>query len=242
MDMKHMLGAACALAMVLGFASLASAEGALGDVDNGRKIFLEGKGDAVTACQSCHGADGLGSDDMATPRLAYQVDTFVLKQLTDFATDKRQDNTMFVMNDIAKGLSDQDKRDLASYVHTLKTPFMGSDLDQLAEAGTDVGTAYKGQIIVQYGLPDHNVPACVSCHDFNGRSAGRLYPAVGGQRYTYLINQLNAFRDGSRTNDYKGQMAAVAKNMTDEDIQNAAAFLTGARPATPGNPRAPVRQ
>ncbi len=240
--MKHVLGAACALAMVLGFASLASAEGAMGDVDNGRNIFLNGKGDAVSACQSCHGVDGLGSDDMGTPRLAYQVDTYVLKQLTDFATDKRTDNTMFVMNDTAKGLTEQERRDVAAYVHTLKTPFMGSDLDQLSEAGNTVGTPYKGQIIVQYGLPDHGVPACMSCHDFNGRSAGRLYPAIGGQRFVYLVNQLNAFRDGSRTNDFKGQMAAVAKNMTDEDIANAAAFLTGAKPMTPGNPRAPIRQ
>jgi len=34
-------------------------------------------------------------------------------------------------------------------------------------------------------------------------------------------------------------MRAVAKNLTDEDIKNLAAFLTLAKPTTPGNPRAP---
>jgi cytochrome c553 len=240
--MKYLLGALCACAMATIYPALASAEthDGMGNVDNGRKIFLEGKGEAVPACQSCHGMDGLGNDDMGTPRLAYQVDTYILKQLKDFAADKRTDNTMGAMNDVAKGLLEQDKKDVAAYVHTLKTPFMGSDLDGLRANDVEVGEPYKGESIVKFGLPDHGVPACKSCHGFNGRSAGRMYPAIGGQRYQYLFNQLTAFRAGDRTNDFAGQMQAVAKKMTDDDIKNAAAFLTGAKPVSLGNPRAPV--
>jgi cytochrome c553 len=240
--MKYLLGALCACAMATVYPALASAgtHESMGNVDNGRKIFLEGKGEAVPACQSCHGADGLGSDDMGTPRLAYQVDTYILKQLKDFASDKRTDNTMGAMNDVSKGLLEQDKKDVSAYVHTLKTPFMGSDLDGLRENDVEVGEAYKGEAIVKFGLPDHGVAACKSCHGFNGRSAGRMYPAIGGQRYQYIVSQLTAFRDGDRTNDFAGQMQAVAKNMTDDDIKNAASFLTGAKPVAPGNPRAPA--
>ncbi|HXH71357.1 MAG TPA: c-type cytochrome [Mariprofundaceae bacterium] len=250
--MKRVIGAMGALALVAFCSAPAQAatEG-VGDVDKGRVIFQEGKGDAP-ACANCHGADGLGSDDMGTPRLAYQVDTYVLKQLTDFATDKRFDNTMQQMNDIAKALSPEDRKDVAAYVNSLKTPFMGSDLDQLRQSGASVGQPYLGQVIAEVGLPDHGVPACQSCHDFHGRSAGRMYPAVGGQRYTYLKHELEAFRLGqttasakdpqARDNDFGGQMRAVASHMTDEDIANVAAFLTGAKPVTPGNPRAPMRQ
>ncbi|MDQ6976168.1 MAG: c-type cytochrome [Mariprofundaceae bacterium] len=239
--MKYLLGALCACAMATVYPALASASAheGMGNVDNGRKIFQEGKGDAVPACQSCHGMDGLGNDDMGTPRLAYQVDTYVLKQLKDFAADKRTDNTMSVMNDIAKSLLEQDKKDLAAFVYTLKTPFMGSDLDTLRENDVEVGKPYKGAEIVHYGLPDHGVPACQSCHGYNGRSVGRMYPAIGGQRYQYIVNQLTAFRAGERTNDYKSQMQKVAQHLTDDDIQNAAAFLTGAKPVSSGNPRAP---
>ncbi len=239
--MKHLLGALCACAMATVYPAMASAgtHEAMGNIDNGRKIFQEGKGDDVPACQSCHGVDGLGSDDMGTPSLAYQVDTYILKQLKDFAAERRIDNTMGAMNDIAKALTEEEKKDLAAFVHTLKTPFMGSDLDALRENDIEVGEPYKGAEIVQFGLPDHNVPACQSCHGFNGRSAGRMYPAIGGQRYQYLINQLEAFRSGDRANDYKAQMRNVAKHLTDEDIRNASAFLTGAKPVVPGNPRAP---
>ncbi len=249
----HRFSTYCGMAMlsaVLFAATAMAAESEVpGDVANGRKIFLNGKGDDVPACASCHGEDGLGKDDMGTPRLAYQVYTYLRKQLEDFAADKRFDNTLQAMNDIAKALTPQDREDVAAYVHTLKTPFLGSDLRQLREDGEEVGEAYKGRVIVEYGLPDHGVPACKSCHGFHGRSAGHLFPAIGGQRYKYLVHELEAFREGAtgsreesaRFNDPKSMMRNVAKHLTDEDIKNVAAFLTSAKPGTAGNPVAPQR-
>ncbi|EAU53354.1 c-type cytochrome, partial [Mariprofundus ferrooxydans] len=85
--MKRMISTMGACALLAWFAAptVASAEEAMGNVNNGRLIFQNGKGDADPACQGCHGIDGNGSDEMGTPRLAYQVDTYILKQLTDFA-------------------------------------------------------------------------------------------------------------------------------------------------------------
>jgi len=234
----------------------------LGNIDRGRVIYQYGKGDDVPACQGCHAADGLGSDDVGSPRLAYQVDSYILKQLHDFSSGKRTDDTMYQMNDISAALSEQDMKDVATYVHSLKTPYIGSNLDQLRRDGAEVGDPSKGKIIAEYGAPDHGVPACQSCHGFHGRSAGRMYPAVGGQNYVYLKHELESLRNGyrafgtktltkaqneskednERTNDFMGQMRAVAGKLTDEDIANLAAFLTLAKPTTPGNPRSPSRQ
>ena len=50
---------------------------------NGEKIFKEGKGD-VPACQSCHGPQGMGDDNLGTPRLAGQEVMFLIKQLEGF--------------------------------------------------------------------------------------------------------------------------------------------------------------
>ncbi len=232
------------------FGTSAQAFDSMGDVKKGRVIYQEGKGDAP-ACAGCHAQDGLGMEDMGTPRLAYQVDTYILKQLTDFATDKRQDNAAYMMNDVAKALSEQDRKDVAAYVHTLKAPFMGSDLETLRSDGVDVGKPHLGKMIAEYGAPERGVPACQSCHDFHGRSAGRMYPAIGGQRYTYLKHELEAFRLGATTpssqdpmardNDYHGQMRSVAARLSDEDIANVAAFLTVSSPVSPGNPRSPQR-
>ena len=259
--MKRMLstmGAVALLAWFAGPTAASAGEETIGDVNNGRIIFQNGKGDDVPACQGCHGVDGMGSDDVGTPRLAYQVDSYILKQLTDFSQDKRTDDTMYQMNDIAKALTKQERKDMAAYVHTLKTPFIGSNLDQLRRDGATVGKPHEGKMIVEYGAPDHGVPACKSCHGYHGRSAGRLFPAIGGQNYVYLKHELESFRNGAntsasdiangnkednaRTNDYMGLMRGVAKNLTDEDIANVAAFLTLARPTAPGNPRSPSHQ
>jgi cytochrome c553 len=216
-----------------------------GNISNGKSIFENGKG-AVPACSSCHGADGNGDDNMGTPRIAGQYAVFLRKQLEDFATDKRMDKTMFVMNANAKGLSAQDRTDVATYLESIspfdgygKMRFKGSDLKELAVNGIEVGQTHKGKSLVEWGQGEgiraKPVSACRSCHGYNGRGAPPLYPRIGGQRYVYLVNQLKNWRDGSRANDPMSQMQIIARRMTDEDINNAAAYLTNATDFTDGN-------
>jgi len=215
-----------------------SAEIHKGSLENGKKIFTEGKG-SVPACNSCHGEAGMGNDMMGTPRLAGQVAPFIIKQLEDFATDKRTDTTMFVMNANAKGLSPQDRVDVAVYVNSLPATSDISNLAELKSSGTDVGQPYLGKIIVTYGIEEKGIPACRSCHGFNGRGVDPIYPKLQQQKYVYLMNQLKKWREGTRTNDPLSQMQKVARKMSDADMMNAAAFLAGAPETTMGNSRIP---
>ncbi len=206
-----------------------------GDIEKGKAIYMNGKGD-VPACNSCHGQEGMGDDAMGTPRLAGQSFTYIAKQLADFAQDKRMDTVMYVMNTNAKGLSEQDQKDVSAYVESLDYDSINpSDMNQVKELGNPVGVRYLGKGIVMYGALERGIPACHSCHSFNGRGAPPMYPMIGGQKYVYLVNQLKQFRDGTRANDAAGQMRVVAKQMTDEDIYNAATFLTSAPRTTIGN-------
>jgi cytochrome c553 len=115
-----------------------------GNIENGKTIFMNGKGD-VPACNSCHGQDGMGDDAMGTPRLAGQGYVFILKQLEDFATDKRMDTTMYIMNTNAKGLSASDRADVAAYVNSLSKDLVSSDMAQVKELGNPVGVRYLGK-------------------------------------------------------------------------------------------------
>ena len=198
-----------------------------GDLNNGKKIFTEGKG-TVPACNSCHGPEGLGDDNMGTPRIAGQFYTFLHKQLEDYASDKRTDTTMFIMNANAKGLTEQDRKDVATYLASLrkKGDTKTSNLEELKAAGIAVGLPHKGKSLVHWGGNDKGIPACYTCHGFNGMGAPPVFPMIGQQRYVYLVNQLKKWRDGSRANDVKGAMQAVARKMSDEDINNAAAYLS----------------
>lgn len=213
-----------------------------GNAANGEQIFKNGKGD-VPACVSCHGQEGLGDDAMGTPRLAGQGYKFLVKQLSDFASDQRKDTTMFIMNTNAKGLSTQDHQDVSLYLTMLEQPDTASDMKAVKELGTTpIGVRYKGKAIAQYGIPERDIPACHSCHGYNGRGAFPVYPKLLGQRYTYLVAQLKKWRDGSRANDPLAQMQKVAQKMTDEEIYNVATFLTSAPETTVGNGRTPQMQ
>lgn len=243
------LGSASIVAMaVVASAAFASERVSGADYDNGKSIFENGKGD-VPACTSCHGADGLGNDALGTPRLAGQIYQFLHKQLDDYANDRRQDTTMFVMNANAKGLSPQDRIDVAAYLNSIGRTFSGeqlqqasggSDIDALKEGGTEVGLAHLGKVLVQYGDIKRKIPACLSCHGHNGRGVDPMYPRIGEQKFTYLVSQLKKWRDGSRANDPMGQMRAVAERLTDEDILNVATYLTQAPQTSMGNTRIPL--
>lgn len=232
-------------ALVSAFGSFASetvSYSDFGNLENGKTIFTAGKGD-VPACTSCHGNEGLGDDAMGTPRLAGQGVNFLIKQLEDFANDKRMDTTMFIMNNNAKGLSAQDRKDVSAYAASLVGPLTGSDMKAVQELGTTpVGVRYLGKSLAQYGAPERGIPACHSCHGFNGRGAFPVYPRLSNQKYVYLVSQLKKWRDGSRANDPMAQMRKVAQAMSDEDIYNVATFLTSAEQTTIGNARVPEQK
>jgi len=246
------LGSASVAALVI-VAAPAFASGGHGKVSgadyaNGEAIFNNGKGN-VPACNSCHGATGLGDDNLGTPRLAGQIFTYIYKQLEDFATDKRQDTTMYVMNANAKGLSEQDRKDVAAYLNSIGRTFVGkelqdtsggSDVKALAASGVEVGVSHLGKSIVNYGDGARGIPACLSCHGHNGRGQDPMYPRIGEQKFTYLVKQLKNLRDGSRANDPMSQMQMVARKLTDEDILNVATYLTQAPQTTVGNSRIPT--
>lgn len=243
------LGAVSVVAMAVAVSpAMASGKVTGADYANGKSIFEQGKGD-TPACNSCHGATGLGDDNMGTPRLAGQIYQFLAKQLEDYANDKRMDTTMYVMNANAKGLTPQDRKDVSAYLNSVGRIFSGeqlqvasggSDIAALKESGVEIGVSHLGKELVNFGNVERGIPACLSCHGHNGRGAEPMFPRIGEQKFVYLVSQLKKFRDGSRANDPMKQMQVVAKQLSDEDILNVATYLTQAPPTTMGSTRIPV--
>lgn len=62
---------------------------------------------------------------------------------------------------------------------------------------------------------------CAACHGANGKATIPMYPHLAGQNEQYLVLQLKAFRDGTRKNPV---MSAMAKGLTDADVDNLSAF------------------
>lgn len=58
---------------------------------------------------------------------------------------------------------------------------------------------------------------CAICHGLFGVSHTAKFPNLGGQKPAYLAAQIQAFLDGTRTND-SGQMSAIVTELKPEEI------------------------
>ena len=63
---------------------------------------------------------------------------------------------------------------------------------------------------------------CFGCHGPEGNSKNSNFPILAGQKSAYLVNQLRAVRDGTREN---GMMKNIAANLSNEEINNLAAYF-----------------
>jgi len=68
---------------------------------------------------------------------------------------------------------------------------------------------------------------CRTCHGLDGKAQMPIAPHIGGESEEYLRTQLAAFRDGTREHE---MMTIVAKNLTDQQIADLAAWFGGHRP------------
>ena len=62
---------------------------------------------------------------------------------------------------------------------------------------------------------------CAACHGADGNSAVGAFPKLAGQNQRYLVKQLQDIKSGLRP---VPQMAGQTDNMSDEDMQDIAAF------------------
>ncbi len=157
-------------------------------------------------CAICHGSNRTTQVD--TPNLEGQPGAAVYKQLRDFKAAAR---TNAVMSPFAVRLSEQDMLDLAAYYSYLPR-----------QTGSTPDHAAATPQIVARGAPMRNIPACASCHGAPDAKIGT--PWLEGQSALYIKTQLQAFASGMRRNDISEQMRNIARQMTTNEIDEAARF------------------
>lgn len=68
--------------------------------------------------------------------------------------------------------------------------------------------------------------ACRTCHGIDGIAKIPIAPHIAGESEIYLQTQLKAFRSGKREHEI---MSVIAKDLTDEDIADLAAWYASIR-------------
>lgn len=169
---------------------------------------------AANICASCHGADGV-SPDPAFPHMAGQSAFAIYKQLHDFKNGARVNE---IMASVVDTLDDDQMADIAAHFSALAK----GALDPRTPVTDDPAIVR----LVERGITARGLPACASCH---GAHAGGPVetPTLAGQRHEYLAAQLRAFAKGERRNDIYHRMREIAKELTDTEIEELAAYYAG---------------
>lgn len=72
---------------------------------------------------------------------------------------------------------------------------------------------------------------CVACHGTDGNSIVTTYPKIAGQHSGYIYQQLKAFKLGASSGGKEGRydpvMSAMAMPLSDQDMQDLAAYYAG---------------
>ena len=176
--------------------------------------LVKGEASYTAVCAACHGADG-NSAIAVNPTLAQQHPEYLVKQLQEFKSGKRNNA---VMKGFATMLTDEDMKNIAYWVAS-----------KPAKAGfaKDKDLVTLGERIYRGGIADRNIAACAGCHSPNGAGIPAQYPRLSGQHADYTVAQLDTFRDGTRANST--QMTQVAAKLNDKEIKAVADYIAGLR-------------
>ena len=163
----------------------------------------------ASACASCHGAQGVSSND-DWPDLAGQHAAYLVRMLAAYKSGAQTD---IMMSSIAQALSDAEIQNLATY-------YAGLSCKQAAQK-TSADALAAGKTLAKN---------CAACHGETGIASNPAWPSIAGQKPGYLTNALKAFRAGLRKDP---TMAGVARGLSDTDIANLSAYYSAqsCRPA-----------
>lgn len=143
----------------------------------------QGRALYVKHCSACHGNNAEGDANTATPVLAGQIGSYVIKQLADLAEGQRDVPEMHTrMARIELG-QPQAMRDLSSFLGALPA-------DEEVQHGDGMRLALGADIYKS---------ACAQCHGARGEGdEERAIPAVRGQHYSYLLRQARQLASAHR--------------------------------------------
>jgi len=185
-------------------------EAVAGDVEAGRRTAKE-------HCVTCHDLDGMG-DAAEVPHLAGQHADYMSTALQQYRDGRRASDYMVAMTVAIGTLTGEEMSNVAAYYASL-TPF--TEVAAQNAKGTpppeeDPFAAVKAM-----------TEACAGCHGEDGNSDLPGSPGLAGQHAEYLVESLNAYKNGSRKHD---MMQAFVEPLSTAEIDEIAFYYAVMKP------------
>ncbi|WP_193074068.1 c-type cytochrome [Pseudomonas sp. FME51] len=178
---------------------------------------------AAGLCETCHKADGSGQnipDGESWPRLAGLDADYLTKQMQDFKTGKRRNPSMEAF---AQMLDDEKIVHISAWFASLPATTSGQPEDTESYSAEQLE---RGKQLATVGDWDQYIVPCSSCHGPDNLGVGTVFPAIAGQHFGYIRDQLLGWQQGHRDNDAQELMATIAARMSTEDVNAVAAWLS----------------
>ncbi len=171
----------------------------------------------VQPCTACHGARGYATNAGYYPRIAGKPTGYLVNQMVNFRAGRRH----FPMMVYFMGLQDEaSMRQMAQYFATQQIAYPPPESPQV-----DASLLERGRQLATQGDPSLRIAACTACHGTQLLGVEPNVPGLLGVSQDYLMGQLGAWRNGSRTAMAPDCMAQIARRLRPQDLPAVTAWL-----------------
>jgi cytochrome c553 len=181
--------------------------------------ITEGKRAAETACQGCHGLNGI-SATQEIPHLAGQRAPYLYQQLRLYKQGATRGGTP--MTNAVKLLDDNVLLKTAAYYASLDPPAPAAAPAKATAARADPLEAAKAA-----------AAGCAGCHGDSGVTKTAGTPSLAGLEPKYLAAAMAAYKSGQRKHD---TMKSLVAGMSEADMANVALHFALQKPARAATP------
>ena len=223
---------ACAAALAAPPAPSLSVEPSAISRSSTPSVQAAGMASRVLACTVCHGKEGRATPDGYFPRIAGKPAGYLTNQLLNFRDGRR---SYPQMSYLIEHLTDDYLREMAEHFAALELPYPPPPPPQAAPAVLE-----QGRQLVQQGDAARNIPACVACHGTAMTGVAPSIPGLLGLPRDYLNSQLGAWKTGQRRAQVPDCMAAIARQLTPQEVSAVSAWLA-AQPVAAGGGQSRTR-
>lgn len=173
----------------------------------------------MQACTTCHGAQGVTSNQAYFPRIAGKPAGYLFNQLQNFKEGRRHYGLMVGM---VEHLNDTYLLEMAQYFGNLDLPYSPPAL--LKTPASDA-SLQLGKTLSLQGDKSRNIPACTACHGAALMGVQPAIPGLLGLPRDYLAGQLGAWQTGLRRAHAPDCMGRIAKLLQPADVDAVANWL-----------------